>query len=260
MISSVLTALRSNEHIRHCLFGNNFIGWEGAEAVARFIKTQTQSRIVTWYLGGNVFDAEAFTTISCALQNDVTCRALWLKRNPIGPEGSVFIKRLLRENTSIELLDYQNIALLDSGIPSIMEGLLSNRSLETLYLDANGLTLTCASPIAQYFEIMSDTGFRTGIKRIWLSMNRLGYLRASIALHSARDYIRLEGLSVGSNGCSAAVAEQVYQCLGALPNLKFIDIGMSTGYQKRGSNSCYMKESSLTIDLYIWSNSNMGQS
>ena len=49
-----------------------------------------------------------------------------------------------------------------------MKGLQSNLSQETLYLDANGLTLTCASAIAQYFEIISDTGFRKGMKRIWL--------------------------------------------------------------------------------------------
>lgn len=57
-------------------------------------------------------------------------------------------------------------------------------------------------------------------------MNRLGDSGTSIVLHCLRDFIRLDGLSLGSTGCLAWVAEQVYQCLGALRNLKFIDIAM----------------------------------
>ena len=225
-IEPVIEALRSNDIVKHCNLGNNSIGQRGARSIATFIATQQPSLIQTWYLGGNEFDSDSISSICHALMDDRGCTSLWLKRNPIGPDGAVYLARLLRENTSIQLLDLHNTGLLDEGVKHVMEALIGNRSLRTLYIDANGIGFDSSVAIAQYFNAMVDTGRTDGITRLWMSMNRMDDAGVTNVLRSVRDYIPLQALSVGSNGCTANVAKELYECLRDLPNLTILDIGM----------------------------------
>ena len=49
------------------------------------------------------------------LESDKQVKALWLKRNPLKPEGMVPIRNLLQKNTFLKVLDLVNCGLLDEG-------------------------------------------------------------------------------------------------------------------------------------------------
>jgi Ran GTPase-activating protein (RanGAP) involved in mRNA processing and transport len=224
LVSPLITAIQSSKRIKHVQLGNNFISLIGAKKIGELV-TEGKSEIETWYLGGNEFDRSCLDLLCHGLLEDTHCKSLWLKRNPVKPEGAVFLRRLLEENETIELLDLQNTGLFDSGLQILLEGLCHNRSVETLYLDANGITAEGAAFVANYFHYLSDTA-QVGVKRLWLSMNRLQDEGTALILRSLKSYIHLESLSLGSNGCSAIVAQQLYECLVDSTNLKHLDIGM----------------------------------
>ena len=223
-INQVIKALAGHPVIRHVQLGNNFIALIGAQVIADLVSSH-QSNIETWYLGGNELDRSCMDLLCHALLQDTVCKSLWLKRNPIKPEGAVFLRRLVEENSTIELMDLQNTGLLDAGIMSLFEGLSVNKSLRTLYLDANGISIPGTVAIASYFHKICDTA-RIGITRLWLSMNRLGDAGCKLLLEALKGYTHLESLSLGSNGCSPAIAEDIYSCLVDSPNLRFLDLGM----------------------------------
>ena len=224
LIRQLIQSLSHSSRIHHVQLGNNFISLVGAKAISDYL-TNRNPPIQTWYLGGNELDRSCMDLLCHALKDDRHCTALWLKRNPIKPEGAVFLRRLLEENETLELMDFQNTGLLDSGIMTLFEGLTCNKTLRTIYLDANGISMPGAGTIASYFHALTDQG-RKGITRLWLSMNRLGDEGCRLLLHALKDYIHIEGLSLGSNGCSAAVAAALYTCLRDSPNLGFLDLGM----------------------------------
>ena len=112
---------------------------------------------------------------------------------------------------------------MDAGVRDVLDGLLVNTSVRTLYLDANGIT--DALPFASYFNTLVDEG-RVGVTRLWLSMNRLGDFGVSMVCRCLKDYVFLEGVSLGSNGCSAAVAQEIYESFKDHPRLRFLDLGM----------------------------------
>ena len=222
LIDPLLTSLRSNDFIKHVLLGNNFVGARGAHGIANFLITN-RPLVITWYLGGNEFSAPEADTLLHAFLKDEQCTSLWLKRNPLCPGSGPSLRRLLQDNRHLELLDLQNTGLLDSGTANVIQGLCANTALRALYLDANGIT--DAVPIASYLNLLTDTG-RVGITRLWLSMNRLGDMGVRTLCRSLSNYIPIRGLSLGSNGCSAAVAEDVYLAFRSHPNLQFLDLGM----------------------------------
>jgi hypothetical protein len=125
----------------------------------------------------------------------------------------------------MELLDLQNTAFTTEGVSLLFQSLLSNQALRTLYLDGNGLGVECAFPIAAYFNALVDSA-KVGLTRLWLSMNRLGDVGVSVILRALKDYLPLEGICVGSNGCGAETACEIYHCLKDHPNLQFVDLGM----------------------------------
>lgn len=223
-IAQVIKALAGNSVIQHVQLGNNFIALIGAQVISDLLKNH-QSNIQTWYLGGNELDRACMDVLCHALRKDTVCKSVWLKRNPIKPEGAVFLRRLVEENNTIELMDLQNTGLLDAGIVSLFEGLATNNSLKTLYLDANGIGIPGTIAITKYFHNLCDTA-RPGITRLWLSMNRLGDAGCKLLLEALKGYIHLETLSLGSNGCSLSIAEDIYSCLVDSPNIHFLDLGM----------------------------------
>ena len=224
-IAVIAEALASSTKIKHVQLGNNFVSLVGATKLAELIMTPRGSTIETWYLGGNEFDRSCIDILCHALRDNTSCKSLWLKRNPIKPEGAVFLRRLLEENESIQLVDFQNTGLFDKGVATLFEGLCHNRHLRTLYLDANGITPEGVVSIANYFHYLCDTG-EQGLTRIWLSMNRIGDSGCRLLLGALKGYTHLESLSIGSNGCSSEVARDIYECLVDSPSLKFLDLGM----------------------------------
>ena len=135
--------------------------------------------IETWYIAGNTLDAECMSIICDALAYDRTVTELWLKRNPIKPNGSIHIQHLLTLNNTIVTLDLHNTGLLDEGFARVCEGLKANYTLQNLYVEANGIS--DVSPIVTYFEQrgklkqsigVTDHGTdKVSISSLWIGMN-----------------------------------------------------------------------------------------
>lgn len=154
-----------------CVFsGNDIIGPRGGKAIAKHIASPN-SRIITWYLAGNMLDAEAVIEIAQALRTDNLVQALWLKRNPLLLAGVEHLAGMLKVNTCLRILDLDNTGLLDDGTEALMTGLRENDTLETLYLTANGITARGARAIGAYYENCHQTG-RKGIVNLMMCVNR----------------------------------------------------------------------------------------
>ncbi len=94
---------------------------------------------------------------------------LWLKRNPLGPEGAASIARMLRSNDQLRVLDLVNTDPRESGVGAVVDALCQeNTSLHSLYLSGNGLGPSTAVHLARLLREAPH------IKALYLSANRLG--------------------------------------------------------------------------------------
>ena len=99
-IQMLMNSLVNNEQVEHFLLGNNIIGQEGGKAIGKFLLQDHKPKIKTWYLAGNDLDEEGIRWICDGLKYDKDCESLWLKRNPIKPEGIKYISELIKINTT----------------------------------------------------------------------------------------------------------------------------------------------------------------
>jgi len=219
-IEQLMSALKTNSQIKHFLLGNNITGLEGGKAIGKYLAKQSgnANKIITWYLAGSDFNSVAIGYIVDGFNNgnDISCNALWLKRNPIYAEGMRHIRRLLEHNNNIKILDLHNTGiglhqsayneqngryeqyLTDDGLTDLCEGLKINTTLRHLYLDANALGLMSAQILADYFKFKVDNKMQ-GISSLWIDMNKLGDDGVSILCDVLRDYPYLKRLNLGSN-------------------------------------------------------------
>ncbi|MCA9620236.1 MAG: aldo/keto reductase [Myxococcales bacterium] len=211
--------------VRHFLLGNNIAcdgdDPEAAAALAR-IAHHPGLAIETWYLAGNGLGPRAMEVIADALGADDRARALWLKRNPLGPAGALHVGRLLGANRRLELLDLHNTGLFDEGLEALAEGVAGRGlALRHLYLSANALTHRAVESLGAMLESKS-------LVSLYLSMNRLGTPGSSALVELiARGRLgALERLDVGANGLDATCLEGLAEVLiQHCPRLRFLDLG-----------------------------------
>jgi Ran GTPase-activating protein (RanGAP) involved in mRNA processing and transport len=228
-IGNLMHALRSNSHISHFLLGNNIIGSTGAQAIAAFINDHTAPRMQTWYLAGNELDAEGIRLICDALiaSNDTACNQLWLKRNPLGPTGGLHLAHLLHAHHGLQVLDLHNTGLMDDGLDHLLSGLRQNRTLRFLYLDACGFSAAAGPMLADYFRFLTATSqLGPGVTNLWVDMNQLDDAGCEALLEALTHYTPLEGLCMGSNGCTDVTAKAAYHAFHQHPSLQVLDLGM----------------------------------
>mmetsp|Transcript_23137 Transcript_23137/g.50316 ORF Transcript_23137/g.50316 Transcript_23137/m.50316 type:complete len:344 (+) Transcript_23137:130-1161(+) len=223
-VSLLMESLSANPGITRLLLGNNIVGDKGAEAMAKLIKSG-QSPLTTWYIAGNEFTAQGLSTFREAVAHDDKVDALWLKRNPLMPQGGDVLAKLLHTNTHIVTLDVVNTGLLDAGVTALVRALEVNHTLQHLYLGANG----CSPAVTEVFR---DLYLKQplSLRSLSFAVNRLGDAGATtlaevIALPNASN---LERLSLASNRISAPGATALAQSLSkASPALVFVDLGFS---------------------------------
>lgn len=232
-ISQLMESIRNNQNIKHFLLGNNIIGFEGAKAIARFLKHKHRPQIKTWYLAGNDIDSRGIKLISDELCHDKTIQALWLKRNPIGIKGAIHLSDMLRHNQNIEILDLHNTAIFDQGVSYLFESLKDNHSMDSLYLDGNAITQEGAYVITNYFNQLNQQK-RKGISTLYLSINRIGDQGAIALAQSLAQYPHLKRLSLGSNRIEAQGGREILAQFVNHPSLIYLDLG---GY-KSTSDMC----------------------
>lgn len=243
-IGDLMNSIVGNTNVIHFLLGNNIIDITGAEKIAKFIKKTNYSatygiktsQIKTWYLAGNRIGSEGIRLICDALYDDKFATALWLKRNPLMPEGGKYLGNLLRFNSNIKILDLDNTGLLDEGAKALFQGLEHNTSLDYLYLDADGITN--ADYIANYFNYKADI-MQKGITSFFCGINRLGDEGAIKIIDSIIDYPYIERLCLGSNRISHVGAKHILESLDDNENLILLDIGLykSTSDMEELSNN-----------------------
>lgn len=224
-IGNLMNSLKHSEQVEHFLLGNNIIGPVGGKAVKDFLLSEHKPHIKTWYLAGNDLNAEAISDVVDGLLLDTDCEELWLKRNPLKPEGLFHIARLMSVNNKIKVLDLHNTAVFDEGAKHLFDALKTNRCLDFLYLDANGITEIGASYIAEYFDYLVINNLK-GITSLWIDMNKIGDEGVKQICKSLKNYKYLERISFGSDGLTDECIDTIVECLANHDKLLFLDLGM----------------------------------
>jgi Ran GTPase-activating protein (RanGAP) involved in mRNA processing and transport len=256
-IGQLMKSLKYNDKVEHFLLGNNIIGEAGGRAIREFLLTPHIPKIKTWYIAGNDINAQAIGDIVDGLSSDPDMVSLWLKRNPLKPEGIQHIARLLVSNQNIKVLDLHNTAVLDEGIGYLVSGLKANRSLKHLYLDANGLTEACVDDLIGYFEYLIEHDIK-GVTSLWIDMNKLFDSGVSKLVKTLSKYRFLKRLILGSNGLTDACVDDIVDAFISHPTLKVLDLGMYKSTSDMGmitnnigdsgaSKLCRLIESNNTI-------------
>ena len=207
--------------VKHFLLGNNVALQEneetGAQAFARLING---SQVQTYYLAGNNIGSKGIKIMAEALETNHDCKALWLKRNPIGSLGASYLNAMLKMNTTLVLLDLHNCALGDEGVTNLLAGELP--ALKHLYLDANGIESTTA--VAQWC--------RTGRPvTLFMSINRLGDQNIMELARALTNSTTLKRLCLASTHLENAGVKALVEMALSCPKLRSLDLGCykSTG-------------------------------
>jgi len=191
---SVTKALEHNTRVRSLMLGTDAIGDTGAAAVAGLASINPHLEVL--YLGCNNIGPAGALALGNALAGSASnITGLWLKRNPLGPEGAATIADMLRSNQRLRVLDLVNTDLHASGVQAIVDALCSdNHSLQSLYLSGNGLEAASAVDLAR---LLRDAPH---IKALYLSVNRLGDEGALVLADALRHNRTLHTLELASNG------------------------------------------------------------
>lgn len=224
-IGLLMNSLISNTQVEHFLLGNNIIGPDGGKAIGQFLLNEHKPKIKTWYLAGNALNEEGISCVVDGLINDTDCVNLWLKRNPLKPEGIKHIGRLLKSNKYIKILDLHNTAVFDEGVEYLVEGLKENRTLRHLYLDANGITSEGIKYLVDYFEYLVSNDLE-GISSFWFDMNNIGDDGIIKLVEVLGKYKYLKRLNLGSTGITEKAIPSIVKAFKSHPNLIVLDLGM----------------------------------
>jgi diketogulonate reductase-like aldo/keto reductase len=232
-IKNICDAVAQNDHIKHFLLGNNIAFDEdkvnGAGCLGNLMKT---SEIETWYLAGNCITPDCAKIIAESLYCNQYTKALWLKRNPIGP-GTKHLNKMLNNNNVLELLDLHNCGLRDNGCELLFDG-LQNTSLKHLYLDANDIHEL--KPISDY--IMNGT---SNIETLYLSLNPIDSKTLQTFFKTIAGNPTIKRLCLSSCGI-----DDTYDFTDLyLPNLIMIDLGMYKSTSDLGLKSNRLTDASI---------------
>lgn len=219
-IGALMDALKDNKFFEHFLFGNNVSGRAGADAIADYLRRGSKFR--TWYLAGNDFDAECMRVLCQALKGSDAVRALWLKRNPIRPEGAPFLADYLSVNRTLTLLDVDNCGLLDEGMNHLCLALADHPTLLHLYASGNGITAEGARSL---FPVLAAEHCR--LESLFLCSNRLGDDGAAalaVGLLKNRSLVRL---MLSSNRIESVGAGELAVAVATHPSLHTLGLGLA---------------------------------
>lgn len=216
--------------IKHFLLGNNIafqkINKEQktkttvdklAPATAISNLMATKEGIETYYLAGNCIDHEDMQLICEGLANNLTCKALWLKRNPIGPIGAIYLNKLLSINKTLNILDLHNCALGDDGLANLFANPENITALKHVYLDAN--MIENLDPLIAWIKSGAN------LVSLYLSINRLGDTQVKNLCASLQGSTNLKRLCLASthitNESMPNIADMCLSC----PNLICLNLG-----------------------------------
>ena len=229
LMNSLLLDSTGKHQVQHLLLGNNICGDGLGEAVATFISSG-KSKLTTWYIAGNRLTAEGIRYICQALMDDQQVTQLWLKRNPLHCLGAVHLGDMLRWNSTLLVLDLVNTGLLDEGghqiLSALNEGARTNVTLQHLYLDGNGFTLTFAQEVARYFLSLPSSSHISSLVTLSIGCNRFGNEGVEVICSSLFHNTTLQRLCLASVGMGTAGGHAVAALLRANSSLRHLDLGL----------------------------------
>jgi Ran GTPase-activating protein (RanGAP) involved in mRNA processing and transport len=207
--------------VRHLLLGTDGLGDAGVGAVApKAVAAQVQ----TLYLGCNGIGGAGVCEIANQLiASPGVVKALWLKRNPVGPDGVRAVAETVRAGTVLRTIDLTQTGLTASDVAVLVDAMIaaakqasndgdrSGHAIERLYLSGNALGADGAQEVARLLTAGA-------VAELYLSAARLGDAGAQVlaAALRAAPAGALRRLSMASNGIGpAALAEVVAAAAGA---------------------------------------------
>ncbi|KAJ7465181.1 hypothetical protein FB451DRAFT_1488663, partial [Mycena latifolia] len=218
-VEKLLDALDNNTVVTQVLVGNNVISATGARRIAKFI-TEHPERIETWYLAGNHLRAPGFQLLVDAMVKSPRITNVWLKRNPLTPDSTANIIRLITHTPNLRTLDLQNTELGDESVARMMSAITGqDLPLRNLYLNCNGIGRKAAAAIAGYLAHPACK-----LESLYVASNPIGdagALPLADALKSNESLLRINMCSTGltSTGVSALCT-----ALAAHPRIMSVDL------------------------------------
>jgi diketogulonate reductase-like aldo/keto reductase len=212
-IKALCEVVQKSNKVKHFLLGNNIAFDQnekvGADALASLIKN---SSIETWYLAGNTLRSVGLKIICEALYNNQYAKALWLKRNPIHT-GTLHLKKMLNNNSTLELLDLNNCGLGNNGLLQLFED-NNNVTLKHIYLDTNNINNL--GHFTRYIQHCHQ------LESIYLSMNPIDPNSLKEFIQGLSSCSKLERLCLSSCG----LGDEFEFDLINIPTLRMLDLGM----------------------------------
>jgi diketogulonate reductase-like aldo/keto reductase len=205
--------------VRHFLLGNNVALQDNQEAGAHAfasVMANNEKPIETWYLAGNCIGSIGISIMAPALYHNTQCKALWLKRNPIGPIGAISLNSMLRINQHLVLLDLHNCALGNEGLQNLLGHPSEIKALKHLYLDANAIETT--EPIIEWCKVGRPV-------TISVSINRLGDDEIMCLAHTLKGNPTLKRLCLASTHLGNTGVHHVVEMALSCPRLISLNLG-----------------------------------
>lgn len=239
-IKELCEVVKRSKIVKHFLLGNNVAlqedEIEGAEAIASIMR-DNEKKIETWYLAGNCINSEAIKIMAEALSHNNQCKALWLKRNPVGIMGALYLNSMLKLNRTLVLLDLHNCAIKDEGLINLLKDPEELQTLKHLYLDANGI------------EHIEPVTRMNKLKTLYLSINRLGDTQITILAKAFTNNQNLKRLCLASthmkNEGLKAIVDMALTC----PKLICLNLGCYKSSADLGENPGNLFDDNCVLDI-----------
>jgi NAD(P)-dependent dehydrogenase (short-subunit alcohol dehydrogenase family)/Ran GTPase-activating protein (RanGAP) involved in mRNA processing and transport len=223
-VRSVTEALARNTFVTSLLVGADFIGDEGAVAIARLV--EEGAGLENIFVGCNLIGPRGAEALASASLHNQHLRALWLKRNPIGHHGVQAVARLLIGSRALRTLDLVQTDLSASDLASIMSAAGESFSLERLYLGGNGLS--DAAPVAALLAAS------TSLDGLFLGAQPLGDLGARCLAGALARNRSLSVLALPSAALSPVGVAMLVEAAMSHPSLRELSLGRAPATEVLG--------------------------
>lgn len=196
--------------VRHLLLGTDGLGDEGAALAAAATTGEAgPTGVETLYLGCNGITAGGACRIADQLRaSPQVVTGVWLKRNPLGPQGGAAATELIQSVRTLRTLDLVQTGLDAAGAAVLADALLAaagtGRRVERVFLGGNQLGPQGAAPLGELIAL-------GGVRELYVSAAQLGdggVLLLAQALERAPRGA-LERLAVASNGIGPRAAARL---------------------------------------------------
>ncbi|MFD4475554.1 ribonuclease inhibitor [Streptomyces sp. NPDC058471] len=196
--------------VRHLLLGTDGLGDEGAALAAAATTGEAgPTGVETLYLGCNGITAGGACRIADQLRaSPQVVTGVWLKRNPLGPQGGAAATELIESVRTLRTLDLVQTGLDAAGTAALADALLAvadtGRRVERVFLGGNPLGPEGAAPLGELISL-------GGVRELYVSAAQLGDGGASLLARALERAPRgaLERLAVASNGIGPRAAARL---------------------------------------------------